>query len=93
VTCTGSTFVGSSGAAVTVSSDNIEIDFHSGETAAEVAFSRQVFTTPPDLGFWGKKGGSSWNMGGCSTSEQAAPVALAALLISLWLTLRRRTAS
>lgn len=93
VNCTGGAFAGSSSAAVTVASNNIEIDFHSGDAAAEVAFSRQVITTPPDLGFWGKKGGSSWNMGGCSTSEQAAPVALAALLISLWLTLRRRTAS
>lgn len=93
VSCTGGTFAGSSSAAVVVAGDNIEVDFHSGDAIAEVAFARQVATAPPDPGFWGKKGGSSWNMGGCSTSEHAAPLALFALLISLWFRLRRRTAS
>lgn len=68
VTCTGGSFSGTATANVTVASDNIAVDFNSGNASGEVNFSNQI---PGNGGVGGSSsGGDDSGGGGCAATDR-----------------------
>ena len=90
LTCSGGSFAGSGAAQAVIATDNVEVDFRSGQASGDVNFGTGSITPPPGGGSTG--GGDSG--GGCSTNGAWTPLLLALMaatgLLAAWRQRRSR---